>query len=159
MNRKILCYAFASPAVFSNLQAAPEAVASTTNFIHDDDCVSFLSLSNVRELLESLDAVGKNSGSFMDQLQVMLGKKDPSPEVLAAVDRTQRTKRSSIKGAATSYVPAETVIWMRGSTDDGYNAYLYDPTELPEIFVDVDMLTDHFPPYYEEALKKLSSTL
>mmetsp|Transcript_5888 Transcript_5888/g.7230 ORF Transcript_5888/g.7230 Transcript_5888/m.7230 type:complete len:552 (-) Transcript_5888:222-1877(-) len=155
VNTKVFCFAFASPAVFDDLDAAPQAVANTIAFIHDDDSVPFMSFGNLRELTESLMIVDKHKGNLFDQIQVILGKKDPSPELVKAVEHSAVTTRSGIEGAEKSYIPAFQVVWMRGSTDDGYTAYEFEAKDLPEIYIDVDIINDHFPPYYEESLLTL----
>lgn len=154
-NTKVRCFAYASPAVFTPLSAAPKAVANTVGYIHDDDCVPFLSAANLRELLDSVDKVKKNYkgwklGPFFED--------DVDPELVKVVAKAGAERRPSIEGAPKSYVPASSVVWMRGDTDGGYTASVYDPEKLPEIFVDIDMLKDHFPPFYEEALLTLSTT-
>lgn len=154
---KVRCFAYASPAVFTPLTAAPKAIANTIAFIHHDDCVSFLSVANIRELLESLQVVERNTEyNWWSKAQLAWRGREPSASLVAAIKQASVTRRENIDGAERSYVPAGKVVWMRGSHNDGYVAYVYNSAELPEIYVDKDMLTDHFPPFYEEALEQLS---
>jgi hypothetical protein len=155
IDQKVRCFAYASPAVFTPLSAAPEAVANTVGYIHDDDCVPFLSAANLRELLDSVDQVKKHYKGW--KIPAILSKNEVDPALVELVARSGAQSRPDIEGAPKSYVPASTVVWMRGDTKGGYTASLYDPEKLPEIFVDVDMLQDHFPPFYEEALLTLST--
>ena len=163
-DRNVRCYAFASPKVYTLLDDAPEkckeAIANTINYIHDDDCVSFLSGYNVRKLLQSLRAVGEAERSLFHRIRLLTDKKELTQELIDAVERAVAEPLSDIEGAPQLYIPAEKIIWMRGSTDAGYKAYLYKPEDLPEgIHVDRDMLVDHFCSFYEEAFATLTNDL
>ena len=155
------CVAFASPAVFTPLSAAETAVSKTTNYIHDNDCVSFLSGANLVELFDSMKVVDKTKGNFFEQLKIITGVGKPSPKLVKAVSIAGKDKKRDIEGAERSYVPAEKIIWMRKNktNDEGYKAYYFRPKNLPEIYVNEDMVSDHFPPFYEEALNKLTNRI
>lgn len=151
------CMSYASPAVFTPLQAAETAVSKTTNFIHDNDCVSFLSAGNARELFDSIEVVDKKKGNFWQQLQVIMGAKPPSDELIKSVKIAGIEKETDIKGAERSFVPAKKIVWMRKNKEsEEYKAYNFLADKLPEIYVNEDMIFDHFPPFYEEALNKLT---
>lgn len=153
----VRCMSYASPSVFTPLIAAETAVSKTINFIHDNDCVSFLSAANARELINTVEIVDKKKGNIFQQMQVILGA-EPSKEMVDAVKNAGMQKEKDVKGAARSFVPAKTIVWMRkNDTDDDYTAYNYIPEKLLEIYVNEDMILNHFPPFYEEALNKLTN--
>ena len=154
-NHKVRCFAYASPAVFTPLSAAPKAVANTVGYIHDDDCVSFLSVANLRELLDSVDKVKSYCKGW--KIGSIFGDGEVDHALVKIVAKSGAHSRPDIEGAPKSYIPASAIVWMRGDTHGGYTASVYDPEKLPEIFVDIDMLKDHFPPFYEEALLTLST--
>ena len=56
--QKIRCFAYASPPVFTPLEFVPKSVRATTNFVHENDVVPFLSIQKVRKLFSSLRAFG-----------------------------------------------------------------------------------------------------
>lgn len=153
----VRCMSYASPSVFTPLNDAKTAVSKTTNFIHNNDCISFLSGANVRELFDTIDVVDEQKGNFFQQIQVISGIAKPSEELVKAVRCSEIKKVEDVVGAERSFVPAETIVWMRKNKEnDNYTAYTYRPEKLPEIYVNEDMIFNHFPPYYEEALNKLT---
>jgi len=152
------CVSFASPAVFTPLHAAETAVSHTTNYIHDNDCVSFLSAANGRELFNSIKAVDEAKGNVLQQIPVLMGITKPSEKLLEVVKEAGKDKLSDVDGAERSFVPAKKIVWMRmDKSTEEYKAYNFLPEKLPEIYVNEDMITDHFPPFYEEALNKLTN--
>eukprot|EP00934_Nitzschia_sp_Nitz4_P008897 Nitzschia sp. Nitz4//scaffold450_size6464//2825//4704//NITZ4_009175-RA/size6464-augustus-gene-0.3-mRNA-1//1//CDS//3329552257//8887//frame0 len=153
---KVQCFAFAPPPVFSPLSAAPLAVANTTCFIHDDDCVPFLSVANVREFMDSIKVV--RTFPLTSKLDMIFGEHDNNElcrSLLHSVSQSSTSSLVTVEGAPKFAIPATDVVWMRGDADTSYMAYIFEPERLPEIHVDVDMISDHFPPCYEEALRIL----
>lgn len=48
----------------------------------------------------------------MQQMQVILGRKDPSGKLVNEVKRAGMQKEEDVEGAVRLFVPAKTIIWM-----------------------------------------------
>lgn len=156
----IECMAFASPAVFTPLNIAQEAISKIINFSHNNDCVPLLSGANACvELVAALDAVDKAKGSLWQQFKVIMGFGRPSDELIKAVRDSGRKQEDDVVGLEKSYIPASKIVWMRKDTKTGeYTAIHYLPEKMPEIYVNEDMVADHLPPFYEEGLSNLTDS-
>jgi hypothetical protein len=157
----VRCYSYASPPVFGPLENAPQkAVANTVNYINNDDAVSFLSGWNIRQLLACMQAVGETVNWWsLNRLLLVIGLTEPSPELIDAVNKAAAEQFPDKKNVPQLFIPCSEVVWMRGGglKWSQYNASIYDPKSLPGIFLDVDMLANHFPPYYETGFKSLTA--
>jgi hypothetical protein len=158
------CFAYAAPPVFTPLELAPN-VDMTTNFIHQQDVVPFLSLYSVRHLFSRLQAIQSfvkdSKMTNMDRLQVAVGWKPPSHEMMTYL----QTKKQSIKpiqGSPRLEVPAGKTIWLHEGRNGYYTWDCLAPKELVNHFHDIrihpDMFTDHFPPRYEHAFEHLEDS-
>jgi hypothetical protein len=155
----VRCYSYASPPVFGPLENAPQkVVANTVNYINDDDMVSFLSGWNIRQLLACMQAVGKTL-HWGNGLLLLIGLTKPSSELIYAVNTAAAKQFRHKENVPQLFIPCSKVVWMRGGGVKDwlpYKASVYDPKSLPGIFLDWDMLPNHFPPYYETAFKSLT---
>jgi hypothetical protein len=155
----VRCYSYASPPVFGPLENAPQkVVANTINYINDDDTVSFLSGWNIRQLLACMQAVGKTV-NFWNSLPLLIGRTKPSPELIYAVKTAAAKQFPDKENVPQLFIPCSEVVWMRGGGVTEwlpYKASIYDPKSLPGIFLDWDMIADHFPPYYEGGFQSLT---
>eukprot|EP00547_Thalassionema_nitzschioides_P013082 CAMPEP_0194262378 /NCGR_PEP_ID=MMETSP0158-20130606/46511_1 /TAXON_ID=33649 /ORGANISM="Thalassionema nitzschioides, Strain L26-B" /LENGTH=598 /DNA_ID=CAMNT_0039002533 /DNA_START=147 /DNA_END=1943 /DNA_ORIENTATION=- len=87
-SQKMRCFAYASPPVYTPLEHTPTAASITTNFIHENDSVPFLSVDSIRHLCTSLVSVDDFSHKEMtrsERYKVILGLKDV-PTNLVSVD-------------------------------------------------------------------------
>lgn len=159
-SQKVRCFAYAAPPTFTPLTVIPKAVQTTTNFIHQNDAIPFLSVHSIRNLFSSLRAVqdyaysGDHEMSRSERAKVALGFcAVPSP-LLEAVRRVPSVKPKT--GAPCLKIPAGKTIWLRERDDGEYEYDLYKPKTLRDgVRVHRDMLLDHFPPRYEHALDHL----
>ena len=157
----VRCYSYASPPVFGPLENAPKkAVANTINYINNDDCVSFISGWNIRQMLACMQAVGKTVHWWSpNRILLATGLTKPSPELIDAVNKAAAQKFPDKKKVPQLFIPCSEVVWMRGGGYDHWSKYkasIYDPKSLPGIFLDVDMIANHFPPYYEDGFQSLT---
>ena len=161
-NQKLRCFAYAAPPVYTPLPLAPKAVQSTTNFIHQNDVVPFLSVHSVRHLFSCLRTVQdyaynnkKTCMSRLERAKVVMGWPVPEP-LIEAVQKVPSLEPKP--GAPQLEIPAGRTIWLREREDGEYEYQQWDPKSLlqnSEIRVHQDMLVDHFPPRYEHALDHL----
>lgn len=181
-NQKKRCFAYASPPVYTPLEFVPQTVKSTTNFVHQNDAIPFLSVHTVRQLFQQIRAVSEVSQDEMtrrERYKVLLGLQPPPPELIASVLEAAGTVMSPRKGAPILLVPAEKIFWLKqqeqqqeeqptedqGTGDevksDGeardYEFEVFRPKDLKRVGIRVnpDMLLDHFPPRYEHAFDHL----
>ncbi|VEU35985.1 unnamed protein product [Pseudo-nitzschia multistriata] len=163
----IRCFAFASPPVYTPLEFVPKTVRSTTNFVHENDVVPFLSIQKVRKLLSSLQAVDQYARDHMSGKQItslILGASPPPKDLIASVLEAEGSRLVPKKGAPTLYIPAETVVLLKENLDEkgehsdgSYRYELTNARELSqrEIRVYPDMFVDHFPSRYEHVFDHL----
>lgn len=169
---KIRCFAFAPPPTFYPLEAAPEAVAATTAYIHEDDTVPFLSVYHLRRFFKAmagLDQATRDMSTY-DFLRIDWGYEEPSPNMVDAVRKAEEQDLRIVKGAEHVVIPAKAVVWMRRPSDeevenegvspDAYVANLCDAHKLAHLPIRVPsiqrrMLTDHLASRYEIALQSV----
>jgi hypothetical protein len=169
------CFAYAAPPVFYPLQLVPKAVQSTTNFVHQNDVVPFLSVDSVRHLSSSLRAVedyASEQMSRIERMQVLLGMKAPPSGLIDAV--LQGPSVEPKRGAPPLEVPAGRTLWIKEATaathacdGDDYTFEWLDPNSFRlqqqagggGIRVHPDMFVDHFPPRYEHAFDRLAGVV
>lgn len=160
------CFAYAAPPVYTPLEHAPVASKRTTNFIHQQDAVPYLSVDSVRHLCNTLVAVDdldQTSMTRRERYQIILGMKPvPSHLVRTVLEAKDQNPLEPKEGAPVLYIPADTTIWLqqtkKNDSEDG--DYYYSTTTSKELVqrgirVHPDMLLDHFPPRYEHAFDHL----
>ena len=157
----VRCYAYASPPVFGPMENAPKkAVANTVNYINNDDMVSFISGWNIRQLLGCMQSVGKTVRwwNWWNYPLLVVGLKEPSPRLIDAVNKAAAKQYCHKRNVPQLFIPCSKVVWMRGGGINfkEYSSSVYDPKALPGLFLDSDMLINHFPPYYETAFQSLT---
>jgi len=167
-DQKIRCFAYASPPVFTPLELAPKSVESTTNFVHENDVVPFLSIQKVRKLFSSLHAVDLHAHAHMskkERYKVVLGASEPPKDLIASVLEAEGKRLVPKQGAPTLYIPAQNTVWLKESSNENDEensgaVYRYDLSNAREmsqreIRVYPDMFVDHFPARYEYAFDHL----
>lgn len=157
--RRTRCFAFASPPVFTPLEAASEAVSACTNYIHENDVVPFVSIDSVRQLLSVLALIAEET-QHMNRLQVLrlaFGKAEPPEKLKVKVFEASQQRPVPKIGAPMLHIPAARNIWIRekGAT---LGVSTWNSRELSTLglYIHPDMLQDHFPSNYELALHTLS---
>jgi hypothetical protein len=158
------CFAYAAPPVFASLGLASKARKVTTNFVHENDAVPFLSFHSVRGLLLSLREVQEYATKHMSRThkwQVAFGLQPP-PEALVDAVRNLPFIQPK-RGAPCLGIPAAQTLWLREKRENGQDYYDYEIWDQ-EIFptsirVHQDMFVDHYPPRYEHALNHMHSDI
>lgn len=157
--RPVRCFAYASPPVFTPLEFAPDAVRSCTNYIQNRDAVPFLSVNSVRHLFASVRAIEEQGLRWRERMQLLTGYLEPNAALVQRVRELQQKRLPPKKGAPVLEIPAAANLWLRRKDDNAneYDVKVCDSRKLAqlEIRVDANMLKDHIPTYYEDALHDL----
>jgi hypothetical protein len=169
--KRTRCFAFASPPVYTPMEFVPrQCLAGTTNFIHQDDAVPFLSIHSVRRLLAQLacvqDECQNNKMTRRQRAKILLGLEAPPKELADAILIDAPKKVAPKQGAPQLCIPAGQTIWLLETSDgEGYTYETFRPKDLVSsssrggrgglLQIRPNMLVDHFPPRYEHALDHL----
>ena len=169
-NRPICCYAFAPPPTFQPCNDGAEvdcskkiefAIQNTVGYIHDNDAVPFLSISAVRRLAALLDAVDNQTENiwFWRRWRIFHEYDGIPQELIDSVlqAETSSSHRAAVEGACDMIIPARVVVWCQQNFAGTFQAYGCDPHKVAagNVFVNQDMLSDHLPEQYEDALDAL----
>jgi len=172
-NWPIRCYAFAPPPTFlanmnpdkDNDKCTPlidQAIEHTIAYIHDNDVVPHISVSAVRRLAFLFEAVDHQSARlyFWQRWRIFYDYQKVPPPMMQAVVTTAAGGMSApraIQGACELIIPARVVVWCQHSALGKMEAFACDPRRVAQghIYLSQDMLTDHLPEQYENALDAL----
>jgi hypothetical protein len=179
--RSCRCFSFASPPVFCPLDAAKDAVKASTNYIHGNDCVPFLSIDSIRHIFAAINAIENCRLSALTRSRILWG----SPDVIDILTllRVERALTEALplrKGAPVLLIPAYVNVWMRELEQEEllitvekeldsdvleelvpvvkpFDCVYADSTKLAHLGIQLAtcMLEDHFPNGYELALYNL----
>lgn len=165
-SRRISCFAMAPPPVYCPLSAAQAAVANTTAYIHQYDCVPSLSVDAIRRLMACLDrlqaVLRKHPVWELAAQRWELG--EPQPELVVAYQHPKETPLRPLEKAPMLVVPARKLIWLEKQIDEmtgnvtEYQAHALDPTLYADRVFDLelpDCVANHMTPEYETAFAKL----
>ncbi len=178
--RRCRCFSFASPPVFTPLDAAKEAVEACTNYIHGNDCVPFLSIDSIRHIFAAINTIENCNLSALNRSRILWGSTNEIDILtLLRVERALTEALPVKRGAPVLLIPASVNVWMRQIEQDLLvtEDVKFDPDVLEDILVPVTpfdsvladsvklahlgvqlascMLEDHFPNGYEAALYNL----
>lgn len=172
--RAVRCFGFASPPVFclhdpnpnepqrnSSIKASIErAISNCVCYIHNNDCVPFLSVVAVDRLAGLLEAVDEKTDDMflLTRVKVALGEKKVPQELVEGVIQARDAPQRPIEGASRLTIPAKVVVWAYKNSAGNIVGVGCHPNDLADlsIFVSVDMLADHMPEFYEDSLDALA---
>jgi hypothetical protein len=155
--RKIQCFSYASPAVYLpddfGQRFVEDSFQCTTNYIHDNDMVPSLSVDAARRLFASISAVQYE----MSQISCTY-----NPRLVIAVGAaTDGDGLRIIEEAPRLVITASNIVWMKphaGRFDFKVcDPYLYADGGIA--LSGLEMLTDHFPSQYQNAIESIDSFL
>ncbi|CAB9512472.1 Sn1-specific diacylglycerol lipase beta [Seminavis robusta] len=160
LGHPIRCFAFASPPVFTPLECIPEAVQSTTNYILEQDVVSFLSIDSVRHVFHCVRTIEEYMQTKMShgaRMHLVLARTKPPEGMIDAVMAVNGSRLAPKEGAPVLSIPAAANIWMKEQPLGEYDFEACDSLILSWIGVNVDIeyFQYHLPPRYEYALEHL----
>jgi hypothetical protein len=172
------CFAYAPPPVYfqtDNTTQAKEiakAMQNTHAFIHQNDCVPFLSVDALRRLTETVTEVdGLTLWKPVSRTLMAAGLKEIPQNIVNVVDDGSQ-ELPPVADAPRLAIPAPFCIWMRQIQNDEkgrpqYDAKMCRPqrdsstfTDAPgisdlSIMMDKDMISDHMNPQYEVAVNSV----
>ena len=160
--RKVRCFAYAAPPVFSPLELVPGAVQSATNYIHEKDVVPFLSVDSVRHVFTSVRTIEdhmNNKLGRIERFKLTAGISNPEDDesLIEAVHEVSGKRLEPKEGAPILSIPAAANVWMREQASGAYDSVICDSRALAKLGLNVDitMVEDHLPNRYEHAFEHL----
>lgn len=158
--RKMRCFAYAAPPVFTALELIPGAVKSTTNYIHETDVVPFLSVDSVRHVFSSVRVIEEYMQTKLtryERVKLSMGITAPDEDLIEAVRIASSERLEPKIGAPRLAIPAAASVWMREQPSGEYDYQVCDPVALSKLglTIGVQMVDHHLPPRYEHAIENL----
>ena len=137
---------------------------SIYSFIHENDCVPFLSVDAIRRLSQTVVDVDKFPSHYpFQKLLMAAGIVKISEELKAQI--FLKKDLPFVEGAQPLAVPTPFLMWLRKFEEDKrgrpiFNTMFCHPqkegsscgTNDLNILLDQDMITDHMPPGYEQSI-------
>lgn len=175
---KVKCFAYAPPPVYfqtdkTQAKEITEAMKNTHAFIHQNDCVPFLSVDGVRRLTDTVTEVDRLTLWKPVRRTLMAAGIKVIPQNIVDVIAYGSRDLPPVANAKRLAIPAPFVMWMRrieGDEEEGRPAQYYDAKICrPQrdsstgahgindlcIMVDWDMISDHMNPQYELAVNSV----
>jgi len=115
-HQKFRCFAYAAPPVFTPLEFVPNSVQATTNFVHENDVIPFLSVHTVRQLFQQIRAVDAYAHDAMtrrERYKVLLGIQPPPQDLIASVLEAYGKPIQPKQGAPILSIPAHHIVWLK----------------------------------------------
>eukprot|EP00957_Ditylum_brightwellii_P135729 10350175-Ditylum_brightwellii.AAC.1 len=154
--RSVKCFVFAPPPVFclhedeersQNITSSiQKAIADCVCYIHDNDCIPFLSVTFIRRLAYVLDAVDNKTQLMwpLQRFKIFWELQDIPQDIIESVKKTRKEnlQRSLVEGESPLVAPARIVVWMIKNVDDNtFTGIGCKPETLRDlnIFVNQDM--------------------
>jgi hypothetical protein len=171
-DRVVKCYGFAPPPTYfcasdqdpetaSRLQ---KAIDNSLCYIHDNDCVPLLSVVSIRRLAALLDAVDNQTEHMWAyrRFKIFWEWEEIPQNIFDAVKEAEtgelRRNAESSNVASKLRIPAKLIIWMKKDVAASkFEAIGCTPEDVAEmdVFMCQDMISDHMPEQYEDALDSL----
>ena len=156
--RPVRCFAYGCPPVFTPLEFASDAVKSCTSYIFCRDWVPFLSIDSIRRLLASVSVIGDHGLKWRERVKILTGYVEPHSELCKGVSKSFQQRLTPKKGAPVLEIPAAANLWLKPTNSSNeYNFKICDSRKLAQLGLQIDanMLRDHIPTRYEDALHNL----
>jgi len=162
-NHKVLCYGFAPPPTFywdssADCECIERAMQNCVCYIHDNDCVPHLSVAAIRRLSTLMDTVDNYNEHvwFWQRGLIFWGWSALPEELVQNVTAAQKDLLEKECEDCEMIIPARVVVWIK-KNGDKFEAIPCLPQSMAKlnIFMCQDMVTDHMPEQYEDALDAL----
>jgi hypothetical protein len=170
-DRTVKCYGFAPPPTLctdelqdgsKDAASIQRAIDNTLCYIHDNDCVPFLSIMCVRRLATLMDTVDNRTQHMwaFRRFKIFWEWEKIPQELIDDVQLAEADKEGAKRcnGASRLVIPAKLVVWMKKNFAGSYEGFGCDPSAVADlnIFCCQDMITDHLVEPYEDALDELA---
>jgi len=170
-DRKVKCYGFAPPPTYcvdkdlkdpAAAASIQRAIDNCIGYIHDNDCVPFLSVTCIRRLATLMDTVdNKTEHMWFYKRFRLFWEYDEIPEDLMEdvklAEQNSTVTTRAIDGASKLEIPARVIIWAKKNFAGCFEAIGCNPSKIADlnVFCCEDMVSDHLPEQYEDALDAL----
>mmetsp|Transcript_9124 Transcript_9124/g.13806 ORF Transcript_9124/g.13806 Transcript_9124/m.13806 type:complete len:652 (-) Transcript_9124:302-2257(-) len=165
---KVSCFAFAPPPSYmqpNDNSKLTEAMKNTYSFIHENDCVPFMSVDAIHRLAHTMKDVDNLHKGFTGSRALMAFGLKPIPDELKDIV-LEDPGLPPVPDGERLTIPSPFVIWMRKIAEKdsrglpGFDAKFCHPhrkdhklgTSDLSILLDHDMINDHLSPQYERAI-------
>jgi hypothetical protein len=170
-DRTVKCYGFAPPPTLctdelqegsKDAASIQKAIDNTLCYIHDNDCVPFLSVMCIRRLATLMDTVDNRTEHMwaFRRFKIFWEWEKIPQELIDDVKLAEANKEGvkSCNGASRLIIPAKLVVWMKKNFAGSYEGFGCDPSAVADlnVFCCQDMITDHLVEPYEDALDALA---
>jgi hypothetical protein len=174
-DRKVECFAFAPPPTFypcsddsDCCEKVNKAIQNTVAYIHDNDVVPFLSVAAIRRLTRLLDAVDNETEHiyFWNRWKIFYEYAPIPDKIIKSVLNEIKTMSGgslrAVDGEHNMIIPARRVVWCKHDfISKKCDAFSCDPEKIAQgnIFLTSDMISDHMPENYEDALDSIFESI
>ena len=120
--RRVECFTFAASPVFEPLEAAPQAVQATTNYVHGYDVVPFLSVDSVRHTLACFASIAEKCETldWRSRLRLAVGYTEPDQDLMDHIVEASQRRLPPKEGAPVLFIPAANNVWVRPVSEGVY---------------------------------------
>jgi hypothetical protein len=123
-NRIVKCYGFAPPPTFcwdtcTNIdESILRAIDNTTCYVHDNDCVPYMSVMSIRRFSVLMDTIDNHTEHiwFYKRFQIFWEWKPIPKAIIDEITTVEKEKVSTMEccgGASKLIIPAKIIIWMK----------------------------------------------
>jgi Lipase (class 3) len=170
-DRTVKCFGFAPPPTFctdmllkdsEDAASIQRAIDHTLCYIHDNDCVPFMSVMAIRRLATLMDTVdNRTEHMWAFRRFKIFWEWEMIPQELVDDVKAAEENKAAVKccaGASRLIIPAKMIVWMKKNFAGSYEGFGCDPGAVADlnIFCCQDMISDHLVEPYEDALDELA---
>lgn len=134
------------------------AVKNCVCFVHDNDCVPLLSVASIRRLACLMDAVDNCTENlwFTTRFRIFWEFVKVPGDIVKTVCSVKHDSKAVV-GESAMVIPARCIVWMKKTLSGRFEALACSSKAMASmnIFVCQDMIADHMPEQYEDALDSL----
>jgi hypothetical protein len=160
--RQVYCYGFAPPPTYCKGSTPSPglemAVKNCVCFVHDNDCVPLLSVASIRRLACLMDAVDNCTENlwFTTRFRIFWEFVKVPGDIVKTVCSVKHDSKAVV-GESAMVIPARCIVWMKKTLSGRFEALACSSKAMASmnIFVCQDMIADHMPEQYEDALDSL----
>lgn len=163
--KEIKCYAYACPPCFTAANLSDYLYDNCFSYLHQDDCVPFLSINAGQRLFETMRKIDEitSSMNLADFWATALDLKPVSLHLRNIIKNGSKCLPDDV-GRERLCVPFSRLLWLRAipGHESTYDYNFVNPIALSNLSILVDfpeMLLDHFPPRYEKAISSVNQNL